>query len=210
MVDYIRYAFVCAVALVTFWGSAFGGTVDTYIQKLTPLIDPAKLATLGERGANPRIEKAVAILEDARAGGFEISVVVSNAVVRAGYTNAELAKMTRESLVRNHTIATRLGALTPDGLAKMRHGGAATITRGPYKGDKTSVDHIVPRAIVPELDNVIANLELLPGRVNSSKGDKIGERQRDYCRKFYRAGLLSESRLRQILANHEPRRRASP
>ena len=31
-----------------------------------------------------------------------------------------------------------------------------------YAGDQLSVDHIIPRAVVPELDNVIANLELMP------------------------------------------------
>jgi hypothetical protein len=28
------------------------------------------------------------------------------------------------------------------------------------------VDHIIPRAVVPELDNVIANLELMPLHLN--------------------------------------------
>ena len=38
---------------------AFAGPVEDYAAKLAPLIDPAKLAKLRERGANPRVQKAV-------------------------------------------------------------------------------------------------------------------------------------------------------
>ena len=81
----------------------------------------------------------------------------------------------------------------------MRHGKAPTVMKGPYKGDQLSVDHIIPRAVVPELDCVIANLELLPLRMNESKNAKIGDRQRDMARKFYRAGLLSKEGLEALL-----------
>ncbi len=50
---------------------------------------------------------------------------------------------------------------------------APKVMKGPYKGDELSVDHIIPRAVVPELDNVIANLELLPLRMNESKNDSL-------------------------------------
>ena len=45
---------------VTLWAvGAMGGVVEDYAEKLAPLIDPAKLAALGERAANPRVQKAV-------------------------------------------------------------------------------------------------------------------------------------------------------
>jgi hypothetical protein len=65
-------------------------------------------------------------------------------------------------------------------------------------GDQLSVDHIVPRAVVPELDNVIANLEFMPERLNSKKQDKIGARQADTARKLNKAGLLSDRGLKAI------------
>jgi hypothetical protein len=52
-----------------------------------------------------------------------------------------------------------------------------TITLGPYTGDQLSVDHIIPFAVAPQLDKVIANLELIPLRLNIGKKDKMGERQ---------------------------------
>ena len=63
--------------------------------------------------------------------------------------------------------------------------------KGAGGGQELSVDHIVPRAVVPELDCVIANLELLPLRLNESKNDKMGSRQRSLAVKFHEAGLLS-------------------
>jgi hypothetical protein len=42
---------------------------EDYAAHLVPLIDPAKLSTLGKRGANPRIHKCVYWLDAARRAG---------------------------------------------------------------------------------------------------------------------------------------------
>ena len=46
-------------------------------------------------------------------------------------------------------------------------------------------------AVVPELDNVIANLELMPLKMNEGKKAKVGARQLGLARKLEKAGLLS-------------------
>jgi hypothetical protein len=74
----------------------------------------------------------------------------------------------------------------------------ATVPRGPYAGGQLPVDHMIPRAACPELDNVIANLQLMPTRMDSSKSDKIGTRQLDLARKLHSAGLLSAERKQQV------------
>ena len=51
-------------------------------------------------------------------------------------------------------------------------------------------NHIIPRVVVPELDNVIANLELMPLKMNEGKNAKIGARQVALARKLHKAGLL--------------------
>lgn len=185
---------LCFVTLI-----ATAANDEVFAKKLSSLIEPSKLATLGQRKSNPRIQKAVAILEESKREGYDVATVASNAVVMAGYTNAHLATLTRESLVRNYSIAERLGVLNPTGLNDMRKGQSPTIKCGPYAGDELSVDHIVPRAVAPELDNVIANLELMPLRMNESKNAKIGERQVDYAKKFRTAGVISAKRLNEIL-----------
>ena len=173
------------------------GNVESYAQRISSLVDPAKLATLGARGANPRVEKYVAILAEGKADGVAPKKVAARAVALVGMKGSA-AKLAAEAMVRNLTIAERLGCLDSVGLGEMRRGQAPTVRRGPYRGEKLSVDHIIPRAVVPELDNVIANLELMPLKMNEGKNAKIGARQVDLGRKLHKAGLLSPEGLNAV------------
>jgi hypothetical protein len=65
-----------------------------------------------------------------------------------------------------------------------------TITLGPYKGDQLSVDHIIPFSVAPQLDHVIANLELMPLRLNMGKKDRMTDRQHALAARLRRAGLF--------------------
>ena len=60
------------------------------------------------------------------------------------------------------------------------------------------MDHIIPRAVVPELDNVIANLELMPLKMNEGENAKIGARQVGLARKLHKAGLQSSEGLKAV------------
>jgi hypothetical protein len=168
------------------------------VPRLAALLDPAKLATLGPRGANPRVQKAVAWLAVAQADGRNLDTLLEQAL--AGKMKPEAARLTKEALLRNLDIAGKLGCLDPEGLAEMRRGKAATVKRGPYAGDQSSVDHIVPLAVAPELGNTIANLELMPMRLNASKRDRVGERQLSHARALRKVGLLSAGGLRSVEA----------
>ena len=165
------------------------GDVDSYAQRISSLVDPAKLATLGARGANPRVEKYVALLAEGKADGVAPKKAAAKAVAVVGM-KGKAAKLTAEAMVRNLTIAERLGCLDSEGLGEMRKGQAPTVCRGPYRGENLSVDHIIPRAVVLELDNVIANLELMPLKLNEGKNARIGARQVSLARKLHKAGLL--------------------
>src|SRR5437667_3855775 len=110
------------------------------------------------------------------------------------------AKLTQAAMVRNLVIAERLGCSDEAGLTEMRNGRGPTIRRGPYAGEPCSVDHIIPLKVAPELDHVIANLELMPLRLNERKNSKIGQRQRSLARKLNEAGLLSDAGLKAVLA----------
>ena len=173
------------------------GDVESYANRISSLVAPAKLATLGARGANSRVQKYVAILAEAKADGVAPKKVAGKAVAVVGM-KGKAAKLTGEAMVRNLTIAERLGCLDSEGLGEMRRGQAPTVRRGPYRGEKLSVDHIIPRAVVPELDNLIANLELLPLKMNEGKNAMIGARQVDLARKLHQAGLLSSGGLRAV------------
>jgi hypothetical protein len=167
---------------------------------IQPLIDPAKLATLGDRGANTRIQKVTAILWQAKVNGQDPAKVAEKAVDLIGWAGTEKGRVTSAAMVRNVTILERLGSTTPEDLEDMRHGRAATVRKGPYIGEVLSVDHIIPRSVAPELDNVIANLELMPLSVNQRKGDKVGDRQVSLAKALRGAGLLQNAGFQSVMA----------
>ncbi len=174
---------------------------DTIREALVNLCDPAKIATISsDRGANPRVRKICYWLEMARREGRDPANEMREVMVTVGWGGSAKGDLTSDAMVRNRIIAERLGCLDDAGMADLRRGKAPTIRTGPYAGDKLSVDHILPRAVCPELDTTLANLELMPMRMNSSKSDSIGERQVDMARKFHAAGLLSQSGLDAVLA----------
>ena len=61
-----------------------------------------------------------------------------------------------------------------------------------------SVDHNIPRAEAPEPDKAIANLELMPLRMNERKNDQMGDRQRALARRLNQAWLLSAEGLKAV------------
>lgn len=164
------------------------------------LIEPAKLATLGDRGANSRVQKITAILWKAKQAGEDPAKVATQAVGLIGWYGTTKGSLTADAMVRNLTIVERLGSVTPEDIENMSRGRAATVRKGPYAGEILSIDHIIPRAVAPELDNVIANLEPMPLSVNQKKGDAVTSRQADLARKLHEAGLLPEDALKRVLA----------
>lgn len=103
------------------------------------------------------------------------------------------AGFVRWGLLEDLKIAKELGLLTPDGMAELRRGKSATITKGQYAGQEAEADHVIPRAVCPELANQVMNLELLPAPLNRAKSDKVTERARVFGKELYEAKLLSEA-----------------
>jgi hypothetical protein len=160
---------------------------------LVSLCDPAKIATLtADRAANPRVRKIAYWLEVARQSGRDPKAEMDAVMVAVGWGGTAKGDLTALAMVRNRVIAERLGCLDSDGMERMRRGASPTVKRGPYAGEKLTVDHIIPRAVTPSLDLVLANLELMPHSLNLRKGAKIGQRQIDLANKLHAAGLLSD------------------
>jgi hypothetical protein len=161
---------------------------------LFSLCDPAKIGTLtSDRAANPRVRKIAYWLEVARQQGLDPKVEMDAVMVQLGWGGTLKGELTAAAMARNRTIAERLGCLDAEGMEKLRRGSAPTVKFGPYTGEKLTVDHIIPRAVSPSLDLVLANLELMPHSLNMRKGAKVGQRQVDLANKLLEAGLLSEN-----------------
>ena len=170
-------------------------------EALVNLCDPAKTATItSDRGANPRVRKIAYWLEMARREGREPASEMQEVMVSVGWGGTAKGDLTADAMVRNRIIAERLGCMDEEGMTKLRSGKAPTIRSGPYTGDVLSVDHIIPRSVCLELDTTLANLELMPLRMNREKSSSIGQRQVDMAKKFHSAGLLSKQGLDAVLA----------
>jgi hypothetical protein len=172
---------------------------------IASLTDPTKLATLkGARAANPRLQKCIYWLAYAEEQGQKPEAVLGEAA-KLNKTDATLyAGFIRWGMLENLRIAKELGLLTSVGMAELRRGKSATITKGPYAGQEAEADHVIPKAICPELANQVMNLELLPASLNRAKSDKVTERARVFATELYDAKLLSNEGLNRIKALESP------
>ncbi len=178
-----------------FFGFVFpvGAKDTTPALAIANLTDPAKLATLkGERAANPRLQKCVYWLAYAEEQGSKPEAVLDEAAELNKTKGTPYAGFVRWGLLNNFKIAKELGLLTPAGMAELRRGKSATITKGEYAGQEAEADHTIPRAVCPELQNQVMNLELLPASLNRAKSDKITDRARVFAKELFDAKLLSE------------------
>ena len=190
---------ILAILFLFSWSAVWAAEAEPSVI-LSSLVDPAKIDGLkGDRAANPRLRKMMFWLETARRAGADTGVVIREAQKKAGYEGTARADADRESLLRNRIILERLGCLDENGMAALREGKAPIITKGPYAGDVAEVDHIVPRAVVPELDDKIHNLEFMPMKLNRKKSAGIGVRQKQLAAKWNKAGLLSDAGFRAVM-----------
>ena len=163
--------------------------------------DPARLATLkGERAANPRLQKCVYWLAYAEEQGEKPEVVLDESAKLNKTEGTQYAGFVRWGLLENLKIAKELGLLTPEGMAELRRGKSATITKGQYAGQEAEADHVIPRSVCPELKNQVMNLELLPASLMRANSEKVTDRAKVFAKELYEAKLLSEEGWRKVSA----------
>ncbi|MEZ5405030.1 MAG: hypothetical protein R3F23_02290 [Verrucomicrobiia bacterium] len=159
---------------------------------LSVLTDSTKLATLGERGANPRINKAMYWLWYAQQQGLSPKEVIDRALLM-NHTPQVKAILIEEALLHNWFTANEWGLfLTTNNLQSLRRGGSAKVMKGLYQGETTEVDHMIPFAVAPEIGNEIFNLEILPRTLNRQKSDYVGDIQLAYARRLFSLNLISQ------------------
>lgn len=175
--------------------------VSFIARSISALTDPVKLATLkGDRAANPRLQKCVYWLAYAEQQGEKPEAVLDESAKLNNTVGTPYDGFIRWGLLENLKIAKELGLLTIEGMAELRRGNSATITKGQYAGQEAEADHVIPRAVCPELQNQVMNLELLPASLNRAKSDKVTDRARVFAKELYEAGLLSEKSLSKLEA----------
>jgi len=166
---------------------------STAVVAIAEQTDPAKLATLkGEGAANPRLQKCVYWLAYAEAQGEKPEAVLDESAKLNRTAGTPYAGFVSWGLLENLKIAKELGLLTPEGMAELKQGKSATITKGEYAGQKAEADDVIPMSLCPELKNHVTNLELLPASLKRSKSDKVTERAKVFAKELYEAKLLTE------------------
>jgi hypothetical protein len=181
---------------LVFVGCPLLAGVTTPVVAIANLTDPVKLGALkGERAANPRLQKCVYWLAYAEEQGQKPDDVLDESAKLNKTEGKPYAGFVRWGLLENLKIAKELGLLTPEGMAELRLGKSATITKGQYAGQEAEADHVIPRAVCPELQNQVMNLELLPASLNRAKSDKVTDRAKVFAKELYDAKLLSEEGL---------------
>lgn len=174
------------------------GCNDNIREALTSLCDPTKLVAItSDRAVNQQVREIVYWLERARLDGRDPATEMREVMAAIGWGGTAKGELTAEAMVRNLQIAERLGCLDEAGMADLRLGNAPIIRNGIYAGDELGVAQMIPASVCPELDTTLANLELMPLRLNRGKSPPI-ERQFDLAVKFYDAGLLSYESLLSI------------
>lgn len=204
-----RLGIILVVALL-----AFGGwhgwryleakeAVRNTANVVAPLVDYRDLYANGRaREANDILLKTVAALVDAENSGIELSEVLSRAE-RINDTPAAYSELLTESLMRNVKIARELELDTPENLDRMRNGTSPVVGRGPYAGEIAEVDHIVPRSLAPDLDNLLINLELMPRTLNRRKHNKVTLRAEQMARRFFEAGIMKPESFEAVMRARE-------
>lgn len=169
------------------------------VLELAELIDPEELDQLtGKRAATPRLRRACYLLEMGRREGDNPRDMIYRA---QSHPEGNRAWEQRAALLANYLALQEYGCFGEEGMAKLKTSNAPTIVRGEFAGEICTVDHLLPRSIVPELDNRIYNLLFMAESLNQRKGNKIGDYGREQAREWHSMGLLSSEGLAAVVNN---------
>lgn len=202
-------AALVALALLAFGGwkgwqhleaeKALDGTVSV----VAPLVEYRELYESGrDREANDILLKTVAALVEAENAGVDLREVLRRAE-SINNTPVNYSDLLTESLLRNVKIARELQLDTPENLARMSEGKSPVVGRGPYEGEPAEVDHIVPRSLAPDLDNLLINLELMPRTLNRKKSNKVTARASSMAKRFFDAGVMMPESFETVMKARE-------
>lgn len=166
------------------------GATIKMVDTMAPLLDYREVYEDGRpRESNETMRKVIAELIVADDIGLDLREIFRQ-VEWKNQTPVNYSDLLTERLLSNLQLAREYGLDTPENLTLMIDGKAPYVTKGEYAGQKIHIDHIVPKELAPDLDNLLINLEPLPEQLNLSKSDKVDARVRAVAKRFYDAGVM--------------------
>jgi len=124
------------------------------------LTDARKLASVSEKGADQRLLKILAILDQSENADDLFARLPESEP--EFYYSRELTRARLQACLR---LLEQWGiAGNEESLLDMQRGRSPKIQRGPYQGEEIVVVRRIPESEAPELQGVLANLSLAPAR----------------------------------------------
>ena len=180
--------------------------IKRILATLRRAVNPALIGALRdkERGANPRINRIVAALYSGEKAGMEPRQLIREALNAHGISAPE-AEMIERNLLNNLGTAHALRLFDdPKNVRILRAGHGVEISEDvlahmPAFPNRTSIDHIIPVDLAPELATHLANLKLIPLDVNVIRKNTINEGALVLAEQYRRIGILTDQSYQNIL-----------
>lgn len=147
---------------------------ERYAAELFPLIYyKDRVHAAKERGSNETMRLVNFKIYQAYQDGLDVSKLLDLAQPKSKQP-AVLAELNKKRFLSNLQLGIEYGIYEgEENLKPLAYGKAPFITKGPHKGERIDVEHLVPKSIAPDLDNILANLMWYPASLNQSKSDTV-------------------------------------
>ena len=177
----------------------------SHLDRLKPLLEPAKVATLqGNRALNSRLHKVLFWLNQAEKDGRNVPETLTRAMKMANadrrYAGTLLdPAIDRAQILKTYDTAKAMKIFDEDAnLDLMRHGKAPWVNT-PWGRQQIWVEHEIPVSWENKLGNCWGNLSYETQKYNAMRGDKITERSMQKLLEYRNAGLLKQDRIDEII-----------
>ena len=178
---------------------AFLLCTDLHVKALSLLIAPDNLAkSRDDQRTADVINRCVYTLAFAEEQSANPETIIDLAMKSNGISETPFGGFLKWGLLDNLRLAKEFGLTTPEGMAALREGKSAFITKGEYTGEAALAHTVIPKEFAPELANNIINLELGPSKLNTHKGEKVDKRQFTFARELHEAKIITDNELQSL------------
>ena len=178
----------------------------SHLERLKPLLEPAKVASLqGDRALNSRLHKVLYWLNQGEKDGRNVPETLTRAMKMANADRRFAGTLLdpaidRAQILKTYDTAKAMKIFEEDAnLDLMRHGKAPWVNT-PWGRQPIWVEHEIPVSWANELGNCWGNLSYETQKYNAMRGNKIITKGSMLKLEEYKnAGLLKQDRINEII-----------
>ena len=178
---------------------AFSLCTELHVKALSSLLDANNLDnSRRDQGTASVLNRCIYTLVFAEEQSANPETIIDLAMKSNGISETPFGGFLKWGLLENLKLAKQLGLTTPEGMAALRAGKSAFITKGEYRGQTAVAHTVIPKEFAPQLENNIINLELGPSKLNTHKGERVDKRQLTFARELYEAKMITDNELKSL------------